>query len=344
MKNDRIPPQVCTPSTSLDPLETKSPPPPRAHIEHARFGNPEYDTAPCTPAESEFRHSGWAVLRHRTYAAMVRVQASEKKIDAFVNCGGGAWLYVAKSGDDLSIKCNKCHDRWCLACGRERAATITNNLLSVVSARTCRFVTLTLRHSRTSLTDQINRLYRSFAVLRRREFWKSSVTGGAAFLEIKVGKDGLWHPHLHVVCEGSWIDQKGLSREWLAVTGDSSIVDVRMVKDDGEAAGYLTKYLTKPASGSVYNNVEMLDEMMIALRGRRLCMTFGKWRGIVLEPKRVDDVEWQPISSLHTLRSKAAAGDVEAIRWVAAAARKWPLFASLFTPPEPPHPPDDCPF
>jgi hypothetical protein len=324
------------PSSLLDPLETKSPPPPSAFIQRKRHGNPEFDSAPASPEEQQFRHSSWVVMRHRTMAALERCHVGEKRCDAFANCGGGAWLYVAAGGDDLTIKCNKCHDRWCLACGRERAGRISANLLTVMSAKTCRFITLTLRHSSTPLKDQLDRLYRSFNALRRRAKFRESVKGGGAFLEVKVGRDGLWHPHLHVICEGTFLAHKTLSAEWHAVTGDSWIVDIRSVKDDGEAASYVAKYLTKPASHDVYSSAEKLDEMIITLRGRRLCMTFGSWRGVVLEPKDDDGVEWKPIASIDSLRSRASAGDEEALRWVAAAARKWPLFAHLLRPPDDP--------
>lgn len=335
---ENVPPQVCSPaspSSSLDPLETKQHPKTTGVLYHPRYGNPEYDTAPASPAEQEFRHSSWAIARVKTYNALCRCQVGEKRIDAFVNCGGGAWLYRSAAGDDLSIKCNKCHDRWCLACARERAGKISNNLLSVMSARTCRFLTLTLRHNTLPLKDQLDRLYRCFNDLRRRKFWKDHVSGGAAFLEVKVSKAGRWHPHLHLVVEGDYIPQRSLSTEWLAVTGDSSIVDVRSITDDGQAAGYVTKYLTKPASSDVYADAEKLDEMVITLRGRRLCMTFGSWRGIVLEPKDADDVDWQPVASLDTLRSRASSGDADAINLLEAAARKWPLFAQWLRPPDP---------
>lgn len=325
MKSSCPPP----PSSSLDPLETNQQIPASAFIQHKRHGNPEYDTAPASAAEQQFRHSSWVILRHKTFAALNRCHVGDKRLDAFANCGGGAWLYVAKSGDDLTIKCNKCHDRWCLACGRERAGKISANLLAVMSARKNRFVTLTLRHNTTPLKDQLDRLYRCFTDLRRRAWWKEHVRGGAAFLEVKVSKAGRWHPHLHLIVEGTYLPQKELSREWLAVTGDSSIVDVRAVDSDGSCAGYVTKYLTKPASSDVYADTDKLDEMICTLRGRRLCLTFGSWRGIVLEPKDADAVEWQPIGSLDSLRSRARDGDEEALRWIDAAARKWPIFSDL---------------
>lgn len=325
-----------TPSSLVHPLETNQPTPPSAHIHRQRWGNPEFSVTPSTREESEFRHSSWAIRRIQTLAALERTGTSEQRIDRFVNCGSGAFLYRSAGGDDLTIRCNKCHDRWCLACARDRAATITNALLSAMSAKTCRFITFTLRHSNTPLADQIDRLYRSFSTLRRRRSWCDNVQGGAAFLEVKVGRDGRWHPHLHCVVQGRWWEQKEISSEWHAVTGDSSVVDVRKINDDGEAAGYVTKYVTKPASSDVYASTDRLDEMMVALRGRRLCMTFGSWRGISLEPDNSSDVEWVAVGSLFTLRSRASYGDADAQRWLDAASRKWPLFANLFNPPAPP--------
>lgn len=323
------------PSSLVHPLETKPPTPGVDFILHPRYGNPEYDTVPASPREQQFRHSSWAILRLRTYDALRRCNVGEKRIDAFVNCGGGAWLYRSAAGDDLSIKCNKCHDRWCLACARERAGKITANLLAVLTAKNCRFITLTLRHSHTPLSSQIDRLYRSFAVFRRRRSWLQHVKGGAAFLEVKIGDDGLWHPHLHICAEGTWFDQKLISSEWLAVTGDSSIVHVKPIDSDEKGASYCTKYLTKPASHDVYNDPEKLDEMVCALRGRRLCMTFGTWRGVKLEPKDTDTVEWVSLGSLDTLRFKASQGDTECLSLMQAAARKWPLFAQWLLPPDP---------
>lgn len=323
------------PSSSLEPLQTNPQRQHAAHISHTEWGNPEFGVEGITPEESEFRHSGWAVIRHRVYQALQRCHVGEHRVSRFANCGSGAWLYRSRDVQDLAIRCNKCGDRFCVACGRERSSTITNALCTLMAGKDCRFTTLTLRHSPTPLADQISRLYRSFTALRRREFWKSAVDGGAAFLEVKIGRDGLWHVHLHAIVEGRYLDQRQLSREWHAVTGDSSIVDVRSITDYETRASYVTKYVTKPADSTVYHVPEKLDELVCSMRGRRLCTTFGTWRGTELEPTEETGVEWVAVGRLDTLKSNAAAGDPEAVRWIEAAARKWPLFASFLRPPDP---------
>jgi hypothetical protein len=205
-------------------------------------------------------------------------------------------------------------------------------LKSFIQARRVRFVTLTRRHSHAPLRDQIDAVYSAFSALRRRKWWKEHVTGGAAFLEVKLSdRDGLWHPHLHIILEGKFLPQRELAAEWLAVTMDSSIVDVRDCppSDHDRVASYVTKYVTKPASSEVFSDQEKLVEMMMAMKGRRLALTFASWRGLRLDdaPDPEEKVEWIAVGSISNLASKARRGDEEATRWWFAALRKWPRLA-----------------
>jgi hypothetical protein len=200
-----------------------------------------------------------------------------------------------------------------------------------VSVRNCRFYTFTLRHSDTPLSAQIDRLYRSFAVLRRRKDFLAHCRGGAAFFEAKISeKSGLWHPHLHVIIEGVWWDQRELARAWHSVTGDSTVVDVRAVGDTDGTCRYVTKYVTKPAHDSVYRDPDKFDELVSALAGRRLATTFGTWRGFKLNETPDDPGEWVPLMPLHDVASLARRGDEQALRLMTCAARKWPLLAIAY--------------
>lgn len=234
-------------------------------------------------------------------------------------------VQLATDGSDIRLVSHHCQDRFCIPCQRRIASAICSNLNRLVEGKDVRFFTFTLRHSRTPLSAQLDRLYRSFKELRRRKIWTDSQDAGAAMLEVKLSeKDGLWHPHLHVLAQGSWVDQKELSKAWHEVTGDSSIVDVRRPASGTELVGYVTKYVTKPADASVYRSAAALDEAIEALRGRRRCLTFGAWRGSPLEDMPDDGREWQTLDSLESLLRRAAAGDVSALRFVEALERKIP--------------------
>jgi hypothetical protein len=191
------------------------------------------------------------------------------------------------------LAANYCRDRCCQPCGRARSAQVEAALRAWVGDRSLRFITLTLKHTpHLKLQEQLERLYRSFSSLRRRNWWKDKVKGGVAVLEVKIGKDGLWHPHLHLLLESSYLPQQGLSHEWLAVTGDSYIVDVRKVSQEKNELKYVCSYVGKPLDSSIYNVPEMLDAFVIAIKGRRLILPFGTWHKLSLESEIADGGVW----------------------------------------------------
>jgi hypothetical protein len=105
--------------------------------------------------------------------------------------------------------------------------------------------------------------------------------------EFKKGKNsGLWHPHIHAI----WLceippDQEQLSKDWLNVTKDSFIVDVRPINTQDDAVGgflEVFKYAVKFAELPLADNWEGYR----VLNGRRLISSFGEFRGI----KEPDDL------------------------------------------------------
>jgi hypothetical protein len=158
--------------------------------------------------------------------------------------------------------------------------------------------------------------------------WKATQRGGAATFECKwqdpsksyKHKDGslhpgddMWHPHLHVVSEGTFIDKRTLSKLWLKATGDSYIVDIKQLKDAHEAAYYVAKYVTKGTSGEVWSNPDKAQEWIIATRGMRACFTYGTWRGIKLTGKAPWPEDAKPIGTYIHILAAARRGELWAI-------------------------------
>lgn len=323
--------------TSLEPPETKSDPHSGIRLQTEYRPSAEFGSTPALIGESIFRHTGWRHRRLKVWEAMHRLHLTVSRLDRFSECGSALWLRGDPKSGTLSLASNGCHDRWCEACSREKAAVIAENVFVLLQEGRRLFVTLTLKHSLTPLKDQLDRLLASFNRLRERRWWEDRVKGGAAFIEIKVGeRSGLWHPHLHLVVDASWLDQRELSQEWLKVTGDSSIVDVRLVKDFGHVAHYVAKYVAKAASHEVFASPAMLDEMITALKGRRLCTTFGAWRGQKLSEVPPSDVEWRMIGSVDALFDRARKGESIALAFVALMTEKWPSLADAFGAVKPP--------
>lgn len=260
-----------------------------------------------------FRHSGWARIRSHVRAAMETNRARPRQLKRFDLCGSDPWVAVDPNDPTrFALLSNHCHSRWCVPCARERGRTIATNLRLKLGPGPVRMLTLTLKHSDTPLRAQVSRIYRAFRVLRTRRCWKNNVDGGAAVLEIKHSwNDQLWHVHLHVVYHGAPIDQKVLKALWWKITGDSFVVDIRLLGGPEDGARYVSKYVSKPFSNTVVNKPDALCELLSALAGRRLVLTFGTWRGFKLTEK-IDATDWKSLCPLPILYERVDAGDADA--------------------------------
>lgn len=121
----------------------------------------------------------------------------------------------------------------------------------------------------------------------------SKVEGAVYSFEVKRGRNsGLWHPHVHMVawCREA-IDVAELSREWLELTGDSFIVDVRpLVGKDGKdslIAGFceVFKYAVK---FSDMNEADTFEAYTVLSR-KRLVGSFGFLYGVKPPEDLLDD-------------------------------------------------------
>lgn len=318
------------PGTPLDRLET-----------NRQF--PEGTPQAINPTELNdpvaWIHSGWINDRNRVRAALVRAGSSRSRIDAWDGCGGGLWIVEsAENPGTYEVRRAYCHDRLCRICGTARAHRIGNNLRDKIADHTYRLITLTLRSTTETLTNLLDKLYQAFYDLRRCRLWKNKIEGGVAFLEIKFnrGKER-WHPHLHIICQGSFIRAGDLSREWHRVTKDSYITDVRLIHNADKAIAYVTKYASKPLASSFLRIPDRLDEAVTALHGRRLATTFGSWRGWKLTESR-ESGTWNYVVSMSEALIEAQLCSAFHIRLLMLLNVR-PDFTLILPQPRPPPPP-----
>lgn len=194
-----------------------------------------------------------------------------------------------------------CHDRFCTPCANARSARIQSRLTDLLPDRTLRFLTLTLGGPDLPLEDQLDRLLKSFQRLRRRKLWAERVEGGVAFLEVKrSSRTDRWHPHLHVLLIGRYFPLADLKALWLDVTGDSWVVDIRVVKSRQAAIAYVAKYATKSIDHRLTLDWSHLSVAVKALAGRKTLYQFGichKW--VLLPPEPTEG--WHHWASLEDL-------------------------------------------
>ena len=315
-------------SSSLDPSK-QSRIPDVEDLPTLDSGRPEYDLPRCSRLERTLRFSGCAERRRRVYVALRETGQTSARINRFATCGSRAYVEV-NAKHEVRLACNRCRDRFCPVCAAERGARIGGRLAELIRDLHPRFVTLTLKSNALELTDQISRIYNCFSQLRRRRLWKDHVKGGAAVCEIKLGRTGAWHVHLHCLVTGRYFAQKDLSEEWYKATGDSSIVDIRAVDRNTtgvDLAKYLAKYIAKPMSHEIFTDPEKMRAMISALHGRRLCLTWGCWRGEKLDQlsDEADTGEWKSCGPLETVVERAKGGDEECRRIFDVLCRKYPI-------------------
>ena len=221
------------------------------------------------------------------------------KTDRLRSCRTGARFMRNGITGQVRIASQSCHLRHCPLCTRTRTLTIKGNVTHwLKTARYPKILTLTLKHSDLPLRQQIDRLYESFKALRRRKLLSKTCTGGVWFFQVKKSKtDGKFHPHIHCLVSGGFIPQNKLAKAWFKITGDSHVVDVRMVKDPVTAARHVSRYAANPCSLRPLT----LDECVLvarALQKRRLCGTWGICRKLKLTSKPEIDIKgWYSIGS-----------------------------------------------
>jgi len=279
--------------------------------------------------EIEFRHSGWAPLRRRVGQALIRAMVPAARIARFQECGNWAHVFASDTDPpDYKVNSARCHDRWCLPCGQDRAWKLLSSLRAKTHGKRLRFITLTIRTEAEPLTDSLDKLLQSFTRLRGHNEWKKRVQGGMAFIEVTHNAtSGRWHPHLHVIAEGEYFPHKLLKQAWIKASRGSFIVDIRYVRQTDDVTKYLCKYVTKPLDPSITHDPDLLVETMVAMKGRHLVLCFGSWRKGKLEAPK-DDRNWTPFAPLSKVIAAADQGDRKAIGILDALRRRLPCTES----------------
>lgn len=275
-----------------------------------------YRLTPIKEEELIFRHSGWITKRARIREVFASCLCSRGMLDRWDNCGGDCMVEWSPSLKKHRLRANYCKNRHCEPCSRMRANRIAANLRSRIGegmADDKRFVTLSMRHTDTPLKDQIRRLYKCFKKMRedKKGMWALTQDGGVIMLEVKIdpespankrrihnGLRALWHPHLHIITQGTFIHVRDLKRQWLAVTGDSDVVDIRSLDSGRDVAHYITKYVTKGCNAAVWDDLSFAQEFVTAMRGVRVAATFGSWRGLGLMKVTQSADDWEPVGKL----------------------------------------------
>jgi hypothetical protein len=160
------------------------------------------------------------------------------------------------------------------------------------------FVTFTIKNGE-NLYERFTHLRNSMRALLKKRSNQSvgrhtyktemaKLVGGVFAYEFKRGSGSLeWHPHIHMLAlipKSSQVDAAILKQEWLDITGDSSVVNIKYADDNGylEVFAYALKF-------SEMLNSDRWDAFNL-LRRERLISSFGILRGVELPDVETDDL------------------------------------------------------
>lgn len=128
------------------------------------------------------------------------------------------------------------------------------------------------------------------------------VEGAVFSYEFTHSEKGGWHPHLHAIvmvepsdliefdftASGYKKSESRLSKEWLSITGDSSIVDCRPIDTEDTAKSFseVFKYALK------FSELEPKENYIAhkVLNNKRLLGSFGLFRGVVISKDLTDEL------------------------------------------------------
>lgn len=293
--------------------------------------DPEKKTSEQSPRDRQNR--GYVFRKHLAACdrleLWLRMRCPDEKLKTrALACGTDAWIDQSPSTGRFRLRCNRCNWRCCPLCRVRWGMGVRDKInfaVAAVPADRRKLATFTLRSSNAPLADSVKNLWQAFRRLRQRTFWKKAVSGSIAVLEVTLNANtGQWHPHLHVILDAAYMDQKALSREWLQVTLTSKIVDIRALRSFTEVAKYVTKYLLKatelPASASAAQE----DELYGLFRKAR----FVRYAG-TLRPQKGEEpwrpeypTDWHPYKPLAAVLAGIVLDDPEAQQVLDAVARE----------------------
>lgn len=226
-------------------------------------------------------------------------------------CGRNPWVERCTQTGKVRVVSPACKVRFCPRCARLHArrtkARLSTWAGNVATDRTnrLRLVTLTLQSTNADLSHQLTHLYAAYRKLRQRSLWKKATDSAIAILQVTFNRETQqWHPHLHVMQHGRFIDYRKLTDAWRRVTHGSCVVDIREVRNPDKAAEYVARYVSRPLDDDPDMSPARLVEYVLATKGRRLLIASGNAPLIMPEPEP-DEHDWQHVDSIAGLLHRA---------------------------------------
>ena len=175
----------------------------------------------------------------------------------------------ACGADFVAVK--RCHHRLCPDCAPIRGLRLFEAHKRMLGRPNLKHLVLTFKNVEHLTPEYIDYMNNCFSKFRRRKILRRSWRGGVKAFEITYSKQTGFHPHIHALVDGGYVPQDVLSKMWLDITGDSSVVWISRAKKSKQ----ILKYILKPGE-DIWDNTEALRELLIAIESRHFVSGWGK--------------------------------------------------------------------
>ncbi len=309
--NPEVLKKLRSPVSLLDTIETSARKSPSLY---ERSTTPRaFDLIPPSELRHDYTFRGFLLknkIPHYKRALEIYDEVGGRHDNKFVKrlkqCRAFAWFVQSEQTGKLRVQSSRCKLRWCPICRDVSRHIVTLAVQGwLEKQRYPKMLTLTLKHSDDPLQLQVKRIYDCFRKLRQRALFKRLVTGGVWFFQLTYNNnDQQWHPHIHCLIAGKFLPRGEIKKLWHKITGDSTIIDIRRVRDLEACAQEVARYATSPADITTLTLDNSLD-VYYATKSKRITGSWGNARSIVLKPKREDDDEtWNKVADFYYINTR----------------------------------------
>lgn len=217
-----------------------------------------------------------------------------KREERMRECARHLTTQQCECGCELVWRTNYCRDRLCPVCEWRKSIVLARRASAAITraqhdAHDIVMMTLTVRNVPwRELRETVQKMHREWQSLWRMLSGRWEMYGYIRRTEITVGRDGLAHPHMHVLIdrhsEGGYVKQKALCAAWKNAMGLSydPIVDIRVCWEQREKKGltrYIHKYCTKSSTAIILAlSEEDARSYIDAVKGLRMVSSGGTLR------------------------------------------------------------------
>ena len=246
----------------------------------------------------------YKALSVRTATVMQYTTTLSDKTDKLLSCG--SYLGYDNQGQRV-VSANFCRERFCPMCQKRKSLKQYANSIQIAAELQKDYVflhlVLTIRNCvATTLTDTVDTLYKGSRLLFNNKRVKQGWKGELRALEVTYNHNsGLYHPHLHclVAVKPSYFTSRyylsvdKVRQLWQDCLKVDYLPQVHISKCDDNGFAEISKYCLKPLDLqlSAAEHAEVLDNLNMALKGRRLLQSYGVIKDAAAQLRLTDELD-----------------------------------------------------